>query len=379
MVLSSQTRRGDLGPRYMASRRKRRRRRWPFALLVILLATAGWWFWPRTAADPGPGGSAVAERPPSGGAAPGPSSPSPEPSDDGNGAEDPAPNDADPEPPESAAQGGPANQGSSGRSSGPAPASGDERRALEAAKRLRESGKPVAARRKLNAALEQIEPAGERAGRLRAALAAVNRELLFSPRLHPEDPLTASYDVKSGDVLVRIAPRYNVTAGLLERINRVQANKIRAGATLKVIRGPFHAVVRKSAFRMDLYLERRADGERVYARSFPVGLGEANSTPAGEWLVRPGGKLSNPAWTHPRTGEHYAREDPENPIGEHWVGLKGTSEGTRGKRGYGIHGTIEPDSIGREASLGCIRLKPEDMTRVFEMLTAGESTVRVVP
>ena len=43
----------------------------------------------------------------------------------------------------------------------------------------------------------------------------------------------------------------------------------------------------------------------------------------------------------------------------------------------GIHGTIDPNSIGKQESLGCIRMRNEDVAIVFEMLVDSKSTVTV--
>lgn len=42
---------------------------------------------------------------------------------------------------------------------------------------------------------------------------------------------------------------------------------------------------------------------------------------------------------------------------------------------YGIHGTIDPDSIGKQSSLGCIRLHTDDIAMVYDMLVEGKSMV----
>ena len=103
------------------------------------------------------------------------------------------------------------------------------------------------------------------------------------------------------------------------------------------------------------------------------------ATPIGTWVVRPRSKLLNPAWTNPRTGERFGADDPENPIGECWLGLDGTDPATSEFLGYGIHGTVEPDSIGRDESMGCIRLLPGELDEVWELLVEGASTVEIVP
>ncbi len=87
----------------------------------------------------------------------------------------------------------------------------------------------------------------------------------------------------------------------------------------------------------------------------------------------------NPDWRDDRTGTYFGPDDPANPIGEYWLALEGTDERTESLSGYGIHGTIEQDSIGTMASRGCIRLADDDIALVFDLLIEGESRVDVVP
>ena len=53
-----------------------------------------------------------------------------------------------------------------------------------------------------------------------------------------------------------------------------------------------------------------------------------------------------------------------NPVGTRWIGLSA--------KGYGIHGTNRPQSIGFAKSHGCIRLRNEDVERLFERLRPGD-------
>ena len=50
-----------------------------------------------------------------------------------------------------------------------------------------------------------------------------------------------------------------------------------------------------------------------------------------------------------------------------------------GHSGYGIHGTIEPESIGKAVSLGCIRMHNEDVAFVYKLMMPGKSTVTILP
>jgi lipoprotein-anchoring transpeptidase ErfK/SrfK len=53
-----------------------------------------------------------------------------------------------------------------------------------------------------------------------------------------------------------------------------------------------------------------------------------------------------------------------NPLGTRWIGLN--------EKGFGIHGTDEPGSIGLAKSHGCIRLRNRDVERLFEKVRAGD-------
>jgi len=225
----------------------------------------------------------------------------------------------------------------------------------------------VKARELLSRALARGLPEPE-AAEVRRRLEEVNARLVFSPSRTKGDPLVDAYVVRRGDTLAKIAAEHRITEDLLVELNRIRdRNFIREGQTLKVIRGPFHAVVDKSRHEMYVYL-----GE-TFIRAFRVGLGENGSTPTGKWIVR--NHLTNPSWTDPRTGKRWHADDPNNPIGEYWIGLDGIEGEAEGKYGYGIHGTIEPETIGKNASMGCVRLLDKDIELLYKLLLPKHSTV----
>jgi len=254
-----------------------------------------------------------------------------------------------------------------------------EFRKIAQARAMIEDDRLVEARGLLNQAMQR--PLGRREARaVRQMLGMVNEELIFSAYVDENDPIADTYVLQPGDYLGKVAPRYDVPWRFIARINDIaDVRRIRAGQRLKVIDGPFHAVVDKSAFRLDLYVEVGGEPLGMFVRSFEVGLGADDSTPLGRFIVKRGSKLTNPEWTNPRTGEVYYADDPANPIGERWIGLRGIDEATKSMRGYGIHGTIDPESIGREASMGCIRMKPDAVALVFDMLEQEESTITIKP
>ena len=236
----------------------------------------------------------------------------------------------------------------------------------------------MAARTVLNDALNSGRLAETDAAAVRGAIAALNAKLIFSPERSTNDTYVEVATVEAGRGLTAIARQHGVPWESICRINGVSDRRIRVGQALKVPRGPFQFVVNKAAFRMDIYLGG-LPGETgaLYVTSIPVGLGKDDSTPTGLWSVPGGGKGKNLSWTNPRTNEHFDGNDPKNPLGGYWIALKGEGGNAVGKTSYGIHGTIEPDSIGKQASMGCIRLRHDDIALVYDLLSEGKSKLLV--
>jgi len=212
------------------------------------------------------------------------------------------------------------------------------------------------------------------------SLRELNAKLVFSPAIAAGDPFMREYTVESGDTLAKIAKKLGVQTDwrFIQRINGLKSERsLRVGQRIKVPVGAFHAEVTKSSYMMRVYAGEGPG--RVIVAVYPVGLGELNSTPTGAFMVRPKSKLVNPEWRNPRTGEHFAPDDPKNPIGERWIGLVGVEAQNQGFKGYGIHGTTEPESIGKQASMGCVRMHDADVAAVYEMLTEPNSTIVISP
>jgi lipoprotein-anchoring transpeptidase ErfK/SrfK len=262
------------------------------------------------------------------------------------------------------------------KTAAPAPASSGG--IIGDAKALADAGQPVKARSLLNESLISGKlPEGDLAD-ARRMLGSLNQEIIFSKKIFADDPNQLAYTVQSGEVLSKLAQGRNVTWELLCRINGIaDPAKLRAGQTVKMLKGPFHAVVHKSQFRLEIYLGTPDESGATFIRSFPVGLGKDDSTPAGKWLVQSQRKLKNPTYYSPRGEGIIAADDPRNPLGKFWIGLTGTSGDAVGRLSYGIHGTIDPNSIGKMESLGCIRMLNEDVALVFDLLVEGKSSVVV--
>ena len=239
---------------------------------------------------------------------------------------------------------------------------------------------PIRARQQLTELLASGTLSQGESARVRSELTRLGEVLLLDPSVIPQDPFVGKYVVQSGDSLSRIAKNADVKAEwmMIKRINRLaNPNAIRVGQSLKIPVGTFHAEVSKSNYTFDLFLEN--EHGRVLVASYPVGLGEFDATPTGRFVVREHSKLINPQWRNPRTGEFFYSNDPENPIGERWIGIKGIDPTNNELLGYGIHGTIDEDSIGRMESMGCIRMHDADVKLVYDALTERGSIIEITP
>ena len=239
---------------------------------------------------------------------------------------------------------------------------------------------PVAARESLTRILDNsATTATDRLGAYEA-INKVNAVLTFSERVFANDLFSKQYTVQEGDSLSNIRKSLHLDCEwrFLQRINHLATERsIRVGQVLKTPTGAFHGEVHKSEFRLNIF---QGDGPgRVMIASYPISLGEFNSTPIGAFSIRPRSKLIDPEWRNPRTGQHFASNDPANPIGERWIGLKGIEPHNKNFEGYGIHGTTDITSIGKQASMGCVRMLPQDVEVVYELLTEPNSVITIAP
>lgn len=94
--------------------------------------------------------------------------------------------------------------------------------------------------------------------------------------------------------------------------------------------------------------------------TFPVAVGAMGSpSPTGEFQIV--SRVANPTYYHAGA---VIPPGKQSPIGTRWLGLS--------EKGYGIHGTNAPGSIGHAASHGCIRLRNRDLERLYPMLHIGD-------
>lgn len=100
------------------------------------------------------------------------------------------------------------------------------------------------------------------------------------------------------------------------------------------------------------------DGKVV--RIYRVAVGKTSTpSPVGEFKIA--NRVTNPTYYH--KGQVIGA-GKDNPVGTRWMGLSA--------KGYGIHGTNQPKSIGKAASTGCIRMGKQDLEELFAIVDVGD-------
>jgi lipoprotein-anchoring transpeptidase ErfK/SrfK len=184
-----------------------------------------------------------------------------------------------------------------------------------------------------------------------------------------------------------VSERYHADPAFIQKLNSDRhLNDLKKGSTLQVPNvQPFQIETiqpvpdlppRPEFAQRIIKVDTRAhmldlvDANRVIA-SFPITPGSKSlPAPIGTWKVvkvttMPIFRWDEAMLNHGRRSSHFYAipPGPRNPVGIVWIGLN--------KKGIGIHGTDNPDTIGRSGSHGCIRLANWDAARVVNQVTVG--------
>ena len=166
----------------------------------------------------------------------------------------------------------------------------------------------------------------------------------------PDCPFGNYYVIRRGDTIRSIAAAFEVEQREILTANPgIVPGNLQIGQVicLPVAPSPIEIIVNISAKRLTVYRNGRV------FRQYVVATGkEETPTPTGVFTVI------------------NKQVDPGGPYGTRWLGLS--------LRGYGIHGTNDPSSIGKSASNGCVRMFNEDVEELFSLTPVG-TVVRILP
>lgn len=188
------------------------------------------------------------------------------------------------------------------------------------------------------------------------------------------------------DTLTDIARRFNVGYEEILRANP-KVDPWLPGADKEIVaptqfilpNAPREGIVINIAAMRLFYFPKHKKGEPQVVLTHPIGIGKVGwATPEG--VTRIVRRQKDPTWRvplsvlkeHKENGEVLDRvigPGPDNPLGKQAFYLQWPS--------YLIHGTNKPAGVGLRSSHGCIRLYPEDIAQLFDMVPIG-TQVRVV-
>ncbi|OGX35481.1 MAG: hypothetical protein A3C36_02240 [Omnitrophica WOR_2 bacterium RIFCSPHIGHO2_02_FULL_52_10] len=221
---------------------------------------------------------------------------------------------------------------------------------------LKDKGEIIEARQQYQKILSDY-PDFPEVEKVQKDLETLNMSLIFSNTEAPDK--TVIHEVQTGDTLERVAKKYGTTIDLIKRSNNLSTDVIKVGQKLRIWTGKFNVFVDKSQNLLTL-----RDGEEIL-KVYQVSTGEGNVTPIGKFKIE--SRLIDPVWFN--KGLVVPPESPQNVLGTRWLGFD--------LKGYGIHGTIDPETIGQQVTAGCVRMRNEDVEEIFSIVPIGTEVVIV--
>jgi LysM repeat protein len=232
---------------------------------------------------------------------------------------------------------------------------------MEAVQKSLDQGKYAEAHLALSNFYGSADLPAELTAQINSLLDQLAGTVLYS-RKHYLEP---AYLTQPGDTLEKLAQKYNVPWQLLAKINGLVAPDapstdtstkdlpLPIGRELKVLRGPFEAIVHLDRHELTLVVQNR------YAGRFPIGVGRDQPKLDGNYTIRE--KTLNPSYYGP-DGVTLGPSDARNPLGGAWIGLSDR---------IGIHGTNDPRGIGRDDNRGTICVSSRDLQDLYGILSVG--------
>lgn len=179
------------------------------------------------------------------------------------------------------------------------------------------------------------------------------------------------------ETLVSIGQKYNVgvnamlsaNPGFSETTPLPPETRIKIPSRFLLPPGPRKGIVINLPEMRMYYYPKESDE----VMTFPIGIGKVGRTiPITHTAIMR--KTVNPTWIPPQSIRQFNKEQgvdlpqamgpgPDNPLGPYAIYLKLPT--------FLIHSTIFPESIGRRASFGCIRMHENDIKEFFPLVKSG--------
>lgn len=218
------------------------------------------------------------------------------------------------------------------------------------AEMLSENGQYIEALKVYEEILKNNDLSIEEQNLIESSYRDLNFKILFSKT---KTETSKIHIVRPGDSLYKLAAQYNTTVELIKNSNGLRGDTIYPDMRLKIETAPFSILVDKSDNILILFMQNKP------IKKYLVATGENSGTPAGEFKII--NKLVDPTWFN--SGAIVSPDNPDNILGTRWMGFD--------YPGYGIHGTTIPESIGTQATAGCIRMLNEEVEELYGIVPTG--------
>ena len=235
--------------------------------------------------------------------------------------------------------------------------------ALAEAQELALEDKLLEARDKLLKLIKDARDLGRTAEDWREAetlLGKINVELVTTPRQMPGKVV---YSVQEGDTLGKIIDKFVCPQPHIVKMNPTirDVNHLRPGNVLRVMDHPKYEIL---ISKKDNTLVLTFNGD--FFKRYTVGTGEYGKTPVGTFVIDD--KVEEPVWW--KDGKDIPFSHKENILGTRWLRIAAKGE-TLPVSGYGIHGTWDDSTLGKQSSAGCIRMNNADVEEIFMLVPRG--------
>lgn len=181
-------------------------------------------------------------------------------------------------------------------------------------------------------------------------LGDINMKQLKSPEPGPGDQM---YTIQRGDSIWKLERQLKVPGDLIVGINNLNPKRLSVGQQIKVPQLKPSLVVDKTQRTLTLR------NGNAFLKKYRVGISSTEKrVPAGEYRVAEKYEKGY-EYVDPETGTSIKPGDPANPLGTRFLQLR---------RDIGIHGTNDPEQVGKYVSKGTIALKNEDVEELYSLV-----------